>query len=210
MFNYSVFHFNEAHRYYEKIMSLIGNQDWKYAKLFKLIDALCQQYGKLKDDNELLATEKVLEIVMSHHWRFLHIRMINYSIVQSKDRAEKLVLVRALIKIFNPLWEGQKSLEYSADVTFTGRNLKTIAYYGNCFIKKISITKLDISQTGISDLKELSTANFVSLDIRSLKVKNVNSLMKVRRLKTLIVHPGQLSEEEVLSLTKKITVIEQP
>ncbi|MCM8531288.1 MAG: serine/threonine protein kinase, partial [Lentisphaeraceae bacterium] len=77
-YHYSIQRFNEAHSYYLKIVSLMDGKAWSQSRAFKRIDSLCQKYGQKKNDDSLLATEEVLDILGSYDWRYLHIDMVNY------------------------------------------------------------------------------------------------------------------------------------
>lgn len=68
------------------------------------------------------------------------------------------------------------------------------------------LIKLDISHTGISNLKRLTGRPIVKLNISHNAVTTLGHLLKMPQLEEVIIHKGQVSEEELRTLPPSVKV----
>ena len=129
-------------------------------------------------------------------------QIISYdSNVNHRKYEERLTLTKALIKVWNPSWEGDVTYDPATrKMTISGKQIKALRTTRNLYtvkhnilrlLKPVSLTFID---TSLSDLFHLADMSLQELDIRGTKINSLANLNKFKQLSTLIVKPDQIKK----------------
>ncbi|WDE96676.1 serine/threonine-protein kinase [Lentisphaera profundi] len=121
--------------------------------------------------------------------------------------------VTELLKMVNLNWDGS-GFEYNFRDQSLILNSKQIYYLkspeffasGKNPLSYLNLNSLTISGTSINDIAEFEGLKISTLDISQSEITQVDKIYKVKSLKKLIVHQGQLPQKQINNLRKSINI----
>jgi hypothetical protein len=137
-------------------------------------------------------------------------RMLEYDRSFPRSPGERSALIEGVLRFIN---EGKEdiSLRYDAGTDcfrLSGRdivNLHILDRY--CVLQYLSPMRLDISRSGISELKQIRNLKLNELDLRGTPVSRLAPLRDMKTLQRLIVAPRQFSRSQLASLPAHTKVV---
>jgi serine/threonine protein kinase len=124
--------------------------------------------------------------------------------VNNRSVSEKLIITRALIRVWNTGWKGELLYETNLrKMTLTGKKLSILRTTVNKLTTKQNILRLikplslQFIGTGVKNLSYMKDMPLKELDIRGTKIKVLKELNQLKHLSILIVNEGQFSDRQL-------------
>jgi serine/threonine protein kinase len=144
-------------------------------------------------------------------------KMTTYDqIKNTRDEREKVIITKALIKVWNSGWQGEMVYEVKTKhLTLSGTALRSLRTTLNKLTIKHSILRLlkpvslTLKETSLSDLFHIQDLKLKYLDIRGSKIKSIKGLDQFQQLSTLIIRPNQFKKKASKIIPPGIKIIYQ-
>ena len=144
-------------------------------------------------------------------------KLISYDLkVNKRNTNEKTTLTVALIKVWNPDWQGSLTFDAKTrSMVLSGLKLKALRTTKNTrtiknnLLRILNPVSLKFENTSLTDLFHLSDMSLQELDIRGTQIKVLRSLNKFKQLTVLIVRPGQLKKNELKNKPVWVRILEK-
>jgi len=175
------------------------------------ISSLAQEYDDRKLDSDLLPVADLCDLIARVTKPSMRDRMMMYDSSVRKDRAEHLLVVRAVIGVLNSDWNASQ-FDYDPSMRFLSlsgpglRVLSTGQDTARCALRTLSLRTLDLHGSGFFNLKEVVVLPIETLDIRQTEVLDLAPLLGMKDLKKVIVSPSRFPENMLEQIRKELTL----
>jgi len=204
-------------------------QDFDTAlKIFEQSDLMQEDLHKIcyevinepKNQQKLISTEVLTRIIRSlpkKHKKRFHLceRLVAYDMLLRKDFAGYPKVIEALLQVWNKTEHQSFTFNYnltSKSLALHGSGLKILQAdsavgSGKSLIRFLDIETLDISETKVYDLNQISELiHLKKLDIRDTLITNLTPLKNLPALQTLVIKEGQFDSKALKSVPKKLSI----
>lgn len=190
-----------------------------YTNNYPEISQLCEKYAPLisAKTNQLTPINLAqligeLKGKVKNHYSVGE-KMLAYVSEKSKYTASFGHVVKELIKILNPQWDGS-GYEYSNNRNKLDLTSPQIKYLkgsddessGQSILRFMRIDKLNLKGSAVEDLAQLKSIKIQTLDIRDTPIKDLNKLYTLKKLSELVGYEGQLDDKQISKLPRSIRV----
>lgn len=205
--------FSEAEKYYA---IRVGDQGY-LRRLIPEFEPKVRENGLLGVDDFILLLEK---LSMDRVSRFpLMEKMMVYDSIKRDSPEDTAKVVEAMLRMNNPGWEEGEFVydKRRKHLRVSGSGLTTLfrrgAWYSSktvparCLLRLLEIRSLDISGSGIADLRKLDGLNLDELDLRDTPATDLSPLATMLQLRMLKVDAGQFNDAQLAVLRGQVKVV---
>ena len=204
-----------------------------YKELFKREGAAEEITNKIEEINKVknidqLSPIKELKELIRVHMQFTYskgtvLKMVKFDGVKRKSKQEHSQLVEVTLRIINQDWKGKFIYdEVSQSLKIEGKNFSKIALKPeelsiriNTPLRRVSLVdslpvrKLDISGTGITNLRAISDLEIEILIMKDLNVDGFAPLEHIKSLKRIVISKDQFTEKKLRLIPAGIDIIQE-
>ncbi|MEO1618371.1 MAG: serine/threonine-protein kinase [Planctomycetota bacterium] len=178
----------------------------------QLVSDLAHEYAERKpNDNQKLTTQQLIELLQAIQGFNGFEAMIVLNDQRDRvDPYQRAEIIKEHLRSINPNWnDGWFEYDFAGGrLRVGGKGLERLSE-SRSVLAGLHPRTLDISGSDVTSLWQESGYGLETLDVRGCPVESV-VLQRFLHLKTLIIQPGQFTEEELSSLPDWVTVIEKP
>jgi serine/threonine-protein kinase len=179
----------------------------------QIVCDLAHEYSLLKpNDDDRLTVEQMVDLLRRiRDFNGFEAMIVLNDQRQRVDPNERAVIIQEHLRSINPDWhDGWFEYDFaSSRLRIGGKGLTRLAASPSV-LAGLQPRTLDISGSEISDLSSETGYAIESLDVRGCPLDRVHYLRRFVHLKKLVIHPGQLTQQELAMLPDWVEVIQEP
>ena len=182
----------------------------------------CEKYKSYKKKKSLLDIESFKDLLsdlsvsgIATGIKRTHLseKMLAYYLEKKGKIKKPEIGIMGVLKTWNPDWDFT-GFSYKKDekrLSANNKYLKIFTYIpakasGKCILRYLDINHLDLSGSGIYDLRQIDDLNITSLDLRNTNVNSLVALNSMALLKSITINEDQFSANELSKLKSRIEV----
>ena len=187
-------------------LSFLGKFPGKYAYMIPY----AQKYGKIKGSESFLKINDFISLLNEvEPLKALHYKMLYYYASHIKDTDKNALLVKTMVKKFNPDWDESLYMydDTNKKLSIGGEGLQKLAQIHNPLLI-LPIKNLEIRSKDLSTLGDLEDLNLVQINLRYTAVRNIREIKKLnlKTLEKLYLGSNQIPDKKLNQLPDNIMV----
>jgi serine/threonine protein kinase len=196
--------------YHSEFIKSKNKKKYNFLPNHNLLIQLSKKYHISIKDNQTLNAIQLSELLLALDNKKIHQTIMKSIILYDLEVRSDFNHYEKVIQDFLKLNPSMKNSVVSYDsktqsLTLSGKNINQKMWHLLSIFKGLPVIHLNISNTQIYNVRELYFKNLETLDLRNSLLRNTNVFRQYKKLKTVILTPGQYP---LLNSNKKLDHID--